>query len=120
MAKRQQFRLRQDSENRKSLDIRELNKRNVRAVQNHRTDQNTRSNFNSKKIAPQNVNLELPDGQSFLPRNLARMDYLKVPEQNIEIKARIVPHHLRHKPRHVLNSTLQHSIGRIDEESEFR
>ena len=80
MAKRQQFRLRQDSENRKSLDIRELNKRNVRAVQNHRTDQNTRSNFNSKKIAPQNVNLELPDGQSFLPRNLARMDYLKVPE----------------------------------------
>ena len=94
MAKRQQFRLRP------SPNIINNNNNNAN---NHQPIPNSKSR--------QNMTLEIP-----------RMDFLKVPEQNVEIKARIVPHQMRHynKSRKVLNSTLQGSISRIEEESEFR
>lgn len=97
MAKRQQFRLKPSP--------------NIINVNNNRNNQQPIPN--SKKLSQPNnsMTLEIP-----------RMDFLKVPEQNVEIKARIVPHQMRHynKSRKVLNSTLQGSIRRIEEESEFR
>ena len=103
MAKRQQFRLRSHPTNHKQTNL--LNTQNnvltTQNVLNTQGQQNIQKFRNSQKLMP--VTLEIP-----------KMDYLKVPEQNVEIKARIVP-----VRRPILNSTLQGSIEPISEETEY-